>query len=160
IALDVSVSMLATDIAPSRFERAKSILASLLERLQGDRVGLVVFAGTANQRFPLTTDIEAARELIKGTVIKERGLAAGTGIGDGIRVAATSFQPDDGKRRGKMVLLVSDGEDLAGSPQDAVRSARDRGVQIWTLGLGTAAGSELAIPRATGTPQPRIDPAT
>jgi Ca-activated chloride channel family protein len=159
IALDVSVSMLATDVAPNRFERAKEVLSALLDRLQGDRVGLVVFAGTAMRRFPLSTDITAARELIRSTAIKEGGLGAGTGIGDAVRVAATSFPADD-QTRSKVIVLVSDGEDLAGAPQDAVRTARDRGVIIYTLGVGTEEGGAIVIPRPTGTPERRVDPAT
>jgi Ca-activated chloride channel family protein len=159
IVLDVSASMLATDIEPNRFERAKAILTALLGRLQGDRVGLTVFAGTAGLRFPLTVDTTAARELIRSTAIKEGGLAAGTGIGDGIRVGATSFPPEE-QTRSKLILLVSDGEDLTGSPQDAVRTARDRGVTVYTMGIGTEVGGTIAVPRPGGRTEQRIDPTT
>ena len=159
IALDVSISMLATDVQPNRFEHSKVMLSGLLDRLQGDRVGLVVFAGTAGMRFPLSTDINAARELIRSTAIKEGGLAAGTGIGDAIRVAATSFPPED-ETRSKVVLVITDGEDTTGSPQDAVRTARDRGVIVHTIGVGTGGGGAIVIPRPTGTPVQQIDRAT
>lgn len=159
IVLDVSVSMLATDVEPNRLARAKAILNSLLDRLQGDRVGLVVFAGTAGLRFPVSTDIAAARELIHSTTIKEGGLAAGTGIGDAIRVAATSFPPSD-QARSKVMLIISDGEDLAGSPQDAVRTALDRGVLVYTMAIGTEQGGTIVVPRPTGTPEQRVDRTT
>ncbi len=164
IALDVSLSMLATDVSPNRFDHTKAILGGLLDRLQGDRVGLVVFAGTAALRMPLTTDMGVARELIQSAAIKEGGLAAGTGIGDAIRVGVTSFPTDD-HTRGKVLLIVSDGEDLAGSPQDAVRSARDRGILVYTMGVGTDAGGAIVIPRTRGTtdrrtPEPAATAAT
>jgi Ca-activated chloride channel family protein len=159
VTLDVSVSMLTADVTPNRFDRAKAILGSLLDRLPGDRVGLVVFAGNATLRIPLTSDIEAARAVIQSTTIKEGGLSAGTGIGDGIRVAATSFPTEDAARS-KVMLVVSDGEDLSGSPLDAVRTARDKGVTVYTLGVGTAAGGEVVVPGSGGTPTPRIDPST
>lgn len=148
IALDVSLSMLATDVAPNRFERAKVTLNSLLDRLQGDRVGLVVFAGTAGLRFPLTTDVAAARELIRSATIKEGGLAAGTGIGDAIRVAVESFPATD-ETRSRVLLIVTDGEDTAGAPQEAVRRARDRGIIVSTMGIGTEAGGAIVVPRPT-----------
>lgn len=159
IALDVSISMLTPDVEPNRFDRAKAILGGLLDRLQGDRVGLVVFAGTAGVRFPLTIDTPAARELIQSAAIKEGGLAAGTGIGDGIRVAAGAF-PQGDQTRSKVLLIVSDGEDLGGSPQDAVRMARDRGITISTLGIGTEAGGPVTRPNPAGTPgrRPTAEP--
>jgi Ca-activated chloride channel family protein len=159
IVLDVSASMLATDIEPNRFERTKGILTGLVDRLQGDRVGLTVFAGTAGLRFPLTSDMTAVRELIRSTAIKEGNLAAGTGVGDGIRVGVTSFPPED-KTRSKVLLLVSDGEDLAGAPLDAVRTARERDVTVYTMGIGTEAGGTIVVPRQGGRPEQRIDPTT
>jgi Ca-activated chloride channel family protein len=159
IALDVSASMLATDIEPNRFERSKAILTALVGRLQGDRVGLTVFAGTAALRFPLTVDTAAARELIRSAAIREGNLQAGTGVGDGIRVAAASFPPED-QTRSKVILLVSDGEDLAGAPLEAVKAARDRGIIIYTMGIGTDVGGSIVVPRPNGSPERRIDPST
>jgi Ca-activated chloride channel family protein len=160
VTLDVSASMLATDIAPSRFDRAKVVLSALLDRLQGDRVGLTVFAGSAELRFPLTTDVAAARQLINSTAIKEGGLSAGTGIGNGIRLAVDSFPADD-QTRGKVLVLVSDGEDLSGSPQDAIKGAVARGITVHTIGVGTAAGGPIVAPaRPNGTAVPRVDPET
>jgi Ca-activated chloride channel family protein len=118
-----------------------------------------VFAGTAALRFPLTVDMTAARELIRSAAIKEGSLQAGTGVGDGIRVGATSFPPED-ETRSKVILLVSDGEDLAGSPLDAVKTARDRGIIIYTMGMGTEDGGSIVVPRANGTPERRIDQST
>ena len=159
IALDASASMLATDLQPNRLEHAKRLIGQLLDALQGDRVGLVTFAGNAVLRFPLTTDIEAARELVRSTAVREGNLRPGTGIGDALRVAGTSFGED--AARSKVIVLISDGEDLAGEALPAVRTPRDRDVRLYTVGLGTDEGSPLAVtdPR-TGRVQPRIDPQT
>ncbi len=159
IVLDVSASMLADDVPPNRLERAKVVLSALLDRLQGDRVGMVVFAGSAGLRLPLTTDIAAAREQIRTTTIKEGGLAAGTGIGDGIR-QATQFFPTENEARSKVMIVVSDGEDLTGAPQEAVTVARGRNVVLYTMGIGTEAGGTLIAPGRDGRAQPRVDPQT
>lgn len=161
IALDTSASMLATDVEPNRFEHAKLVISRLLDQLQGDRVGLVVFAGSATVRFPLTTDVGAARELIQGTAIREGNLRPGTGIGDALRTAATAFGED--AARSKLVVLISDGEDLAGDAQtqEGLRNLRDQGATLYTIGLGTEAGSQLAVPDPrTGQVRPRVDPTT
>ena len=159
IALDVSASMLATDVQPSRFEHAKVLVGQLLDRLQGDRVGLVAFAGSANLRFPLTTDIEAARELVQGTTIREGNLRPGTGIGEALKVSSTSFREDSARSR--LVVLISDGEDLGEGAVEAVRALRDRDVRLYTIGLGSEEGSTLLQPPdSRGRVTPRIDPST
>lgn len=160
IVLDVSASMLAADVEPNRFDRAKSVLNGLLDRLQGDRVGLVVFAGSANLRFPLTTDIAVARQLVRASVIKEGGLAAGTGIGDAVRLATASFATDS-RSQSKVIVIVSDGEDLTGSPADAVRDAREANILVHTIGIGTADGSTISVPaRGSNRTELRLDPRT
>src|SRR5207253_180091 len=103
--------------------------------------------------------LAAAQQLISGTAIKEGGLAPGTGIGDGIRLAVSSFPTDD-QTRSKVMVLVSDGEDLAGSPQDAVKNAVARGVIVHAIGVGTAAGGTIIAPQPAGTAAPRVDPQT
>lgn len=159
VALDVSASMVATDIPPNRFEHAKRLINELFDGLQGDRVGLVTFAGNAVLRFPLTTDIQAARELVKSTAIREGNLRPGTGIGDALRVAGEAFGQD--AARSKLIVLISDGEDLAGEAVEAVRIPRDRGVVVYTIGVGTEEGSTLTVPDPrTGRPQQRLDPQT
>lgn len=157
IALDVSQSMLAQDIQPNRFERAKTIISGVLDGLQGDRVGLIVFAGSANLRFPLTTDINAARELVKGTVIREGNLRPGTNISEPLKIAATSFREDADAQ--KAIFLISDGEDLGEGAVEAVRNLRDRDIRLYTVGLGTDQGSTLPAPDPrTGQVRTRTDP--
>ncbi len=157
VALDVSASMLATDVAPNRLERAKQLLSELLDQVQGDRVGLVEFAGSAALRFPLTTDLTVARDLIRGATIREGGLAPGTGLGEALRLAVSSFPPD-GPARSRLIVLVTDGEDLAGSPLEAAALARERGIAVYTVGIGTAAGGPIVRPSPAPRPAPRQDP--
>jgi Ca-activated chloride channel family protein len=110
-------------------------------------------------RFPLTTDIEAARELVRSTAIREGNLRPGTGIGDALKVAGTAF--GEGSARSKVIVLLSDGEDLAGEAVEAVRIPRDRGALVYTVGIGTEEGSTLPVPEPrTGRTQPRLDPQT
>lgn len=159
VVMDVSASMLATDVEPNRLERAKTSLGALLDRLQGDRVGMVVFAGSAGLKFPLTTDAAAAREQIRTTSIREGALDPGTGIGEGIR-RGVEFLPKDDPARARVLIIVSDGEDLAGNPAEAVRVAHDGGAIVYTLGVGTEAGGQIIAPGRSGTPTPRLDPTT
>lgn len=159
VALDVSASMLATDVTPNRLEHAKLLIGQLLDGLQGDRVGLTVFAGSAVLRFPLTTDIDSARSLTNGVAIREGNLKPGTGIGDALRVSAAAFGPD--AARSKLIVLISDGEDLAGAAPSAVELPKSKGVTLFTIGLGTEEGAPLIVPDPRGgRPQPRLDPST
>jgi Ca-activated chloride channel homolog len=158
VVLDTSASMLATDIEPNRFEHAKVLINQLFDGLQGDRVGLVVFAGNAIVRFPLTTDIEAARALVGTTAIREGNLRPGTGLAEALNVAAGSFREDE-SARSKVIVLISDGEDLGDGAVDAVRAVRDRDIRLYTVGLGTGEGSPLTTTdQRTGQVRPRIDP--
>ena len=159
IALDASLSMLAEDVQPNRFERGKVVATALLDRLYGDRVGVVAFAGSAKVRFPLTTDMTAARQLVPTIAIKEGGLEPSTGLADGIREAISLF-PNDGPPRGRAVVLISDGEDLAGSPLDGALAAQERGVVLHTIGIGGDAYAPIFLPGMGGRRQPLIDPTT
>jgi Ca-activated chloride channel family protein len=147
-------------VEPNRFGHAKQLVGQLMDGLQGDRVGLVTFAGNAVLRFPLTTDIEAARDLTRGTAIREGNLRPGTGIGEALKVAAQSFREDSANSR--IVVLISDGEDLGEGAVEAVRALRDADVRLYTIGLGTEAGSTLPAPdpRNPAVVRPRIDPTT
>jgi Ca-activated chloride channel family protein len=130
----------------------------LFDGLQGDRVGLVVFAGNAIVRFPLTTDIEAARALVGTTAIREGNLRPGTGLADALNVAAGSFREEE-SARSKVIVLISDGEDLGEGAVEAVRAVRDRDIRLYTVGLGTGEGSPLTTTdQRTGQVRPRIDP--
>ena len=132
--LDVSRSMLAEDLAPNRLERAKLAILDCIERLRGDRVGLVAFAGTAAVKCPLTLDYGFFRTMLEG-ISTDSIARGGTQIGDAIRtVLADVF--DDREKRFKDIILITDGEDHDTFPIQAAEEAGTRGVRILAIGLG------------------------
>ncbi len=147
IALDVSLSMKAEDIRPSRLEKAKRDVSDLLRKLQGDRVGLVVFAGEAFVQFPLTADYSAA-DLFINAVDVDAVPVPGTMIGSAIEVALKSFRTDLPTQ--KAIVVVSDGENTEGDVAGAVEKARKAGVRVFTIGMGTPEGSPIPIYGANG----------
>ncbi|MGY8822333.1 MAG: VWA domain-containing protein [Candidatus Latescibacterota bacterium] len=137
LVLDVSRSMLAQDLKPSRLERAKQQIRELLDLLEGDRVGLVVFAGQAFVQCPLTLDygaVEMFLDVLGAGMIPVQG----TAIGDALRLATRCFDEEDDQH--KVIVLFTDGEDHVSDPLDAAETAADQGVHIFSIGLGTADG--------------------
>ncbi len=132
--LDVSRSMLAEDLAPNRLERAKLAIVDCIERLRGDRVGLVAFAGSAVVKCPLTLDYGFFRLMLEDTSPKSvsRG---GTMIGDAIRTTLDQVF-DDREKKFKDVILITDGEDHDSFAESAAEQAGQRGVRILAIGLG------------------------
>jgi Ca-activated chloride channel homolog len=148
VLLDVSKSMLAQDVAPNRLEHAKSDITDLLKRLQGDRVGLVVFAGAAIVKVPLTTDQGFFRSAL-AEVDTDSAPRGGSLIGDAIRKALVSMpvQPD----RDQVLVLITDGEDHDSFPEEAAKQAAERKVKIITVGLGDPReGSRIPVRDAQG----------
>lgn len=142
VVLDVSLSMAAEDVKPNRLERAKQEIASLLGQLEGDRIGLVVFAGSGTLRIPLTTDTDAARLLLETTVINSAPLS-GTELAQGIRLATGVLKQSETKNR--YILLITDGENQQGNALDAAAEAREEGMAIYTLGVGTRQGGPIPV---------------
>lgn len=140
-ALDASMSMLAEDIQPSRLERAKFEIATFTENLGGDRVGLVLFAGSSYTACPLTHDYEAFTSFVN---VVEPSLmnTPGTRIGDAVRVAIQSFVNES---RSRVLVLITDGEDHGSYPAAAAREAARSGVRIFTVGIGSSSGVPLPI---------------
>ena len=142
VALDVSRSMLAEDVRPNRLERAKYQIRELLEVLEGDRVGLVVFAGQAFVQCPLTLDygaIDMFLDIIDAGAIPVQG----TAIGDAVRVAARCFDEED--RKHKVIVLFTDGEDHVGEPVEAAEAAAGEGVRLFAVGMGTQTGELIPV---------------
>jgi len=140
ITLDVSRSMLARDVHPSRLQRAKADIQDLLRELRGDRVALLTFRGRAVQLCPLTTDY-AYLEQILDDVTVESAPRGETNIGDAIEKALAAFEIDEGAHRA--MILISDGEDLAGRAKSAAERAKAKGVVIFTVGLGDPKGATI-----------------
>lgn len=146
LVLDVSKSMLARDIKPSRLERAKQLLLRLTDKLENDRIGLVVFAGRAYLQMPLTTDHGAARMYIQ-QASPDIVPTQGTVIGEALKMANMAFNSKE--RKYKSILLLSDGEDHDPEAQDIARQLAKNGVMINTVGIGSPEGSPIVDP-ATG----------
>ncbi len=159
IAIDVSRSMEVSDVKPARLDAAKQAAKSLVAHLGGDRVGLVAFAGSATLRFPLTTDDSAARQVIDGLAIGDSGVRPGTDIAEAVATGRGAFTGD--KTRSKVIVLISDGEQLSGEDLAAAKAAADVGITLHTIGVGTSQGGEVAGPNPrTGQFERVIDPAT
>ena len=147
--VDVSRSMLAEDLAPNRLERAKLAILDVLPVLEGDRVALVAFAGSATLVCPLTRDYAFFRWAVE-SLSPSHGGGGGTLIGDAIRKVATDlFDPLE--RRYKDLILISDGEDQESFPVDAAAAAAEQGVRIIAIGLGDdQAGSRIPVVDSSG----------
>jgi len=142
IALDVSQSMLAEDIAPNRLERAKRFASELVEQLKGNRIGLIVFAGNAYLQMPLTTDYAAAQLFLK-TANTEMVPTQGTAIGEAIKLARKSM--DDADKSHKALLIITDGESHDEGATEAAEAAHEAGLLIFTIGVGTPQGSKIPV---------------
>ncbi|MEZ4519123.1 MAG: VWA domain-containing protein [Chloroflexota bacterium] len=147
VALDVSQSMLADDLTPSRLERAKLEIADLMKRLEGDEIGLVLFSGASFVQVPLTTDYSTALSYLDNAG-PDSISRPGTVIGDAIRTATEAF--DDHLASQKVLILMTDGEDVETDPLSAARDAAEQGVLIYTIGFGTPEGSQVPETNAFG----------
>ena len=147
VALDVSNSMRATDIKPSRMERARHKVADLLRMLKGDRVGLVAFAGTSFLHCPLTLDYKAA-EMFLATLDTDLIPVQGTALGHAIETSVHAFSPVE--RKSKALLLITDGEDHEGRVMKAIQLAKKEGVKIFVIGIGQGEGVPVPNPKGGG----------
>jgi Ca-activated chloride channel family protein len=137
IAIDTSRSMLATDVKPNRLERAKLAVLDLVRLLDGDRIGLVAFAGTAFLECPLTLDYAAFERSLQAVQV---GLIprGGTALARAIDTSLEGFEARQGKH--EALILITDGEDNEGGVEEAAKRAADRGVKIYSVGIGTSEG--------------------
>lgn len=140
IAVDVSRSMLAKDIQPNRLEKAKLELSSLIDHLKQDRIGIVAFAGEAFIQCPLTLDRSAVK-LFLNTLSPNLIPTPGTMIGSSIQVATQAFTEKE--KDYKVLVLITDGEDQGSNPMQAVKKAKEAGVRIFTIGIGTQDGGTV-----------------
>ncbi len=144
IALDVSNSMLAEDIQPDRLTRAKQAISRLVDNLDNDKIGLIVFAGDAYIQIPLTTDYISAKmflSAISPDIVPKQGTAIGAAISLGMR----SFTPGDGKS--KAIIIITDGENHEDDPVKEAEEASKAGIIIHTLGIGSTEGVPSPIMR-------------
>lgn len=142
ILLDVSLSMSAEDLKPNRLEQAKNEISSLIKKLDGDRIGLIIFAGEPYIQFPLTTDYSAAN-LFLSAVDFNSIPTPGTAIASAINMATKSF--DYSSKTQKVIIIITDGEDHEGDLDKSIDEANDKGILIYTIGMGSPTGSPIPI---------------
>lgn len=142
LAIDVSRSMLAEDFKPNRLERTKNAANRLVEQLDKDRVGMIVFAGDAFIQLPITSDFVSAKSFISG-ISTDIVPVQGTSISKAIDLAALSFSEQSHKSRA--IILVSDGESHDDDPIVAAQAAKDKGIIIYTVGIGTPEGAPISV---------------
>ncbi len=142
IALDISNSMLAQDVQPSRLEKAKRLVAQLVDKMENDKVGMIVFAGDAFTQLPITSDYISAKmflESINPSLISKQG----TAIGAAINLATRSFTPQEGV--GRAVIVITDGENHEGGAVEATKAAAEKGIQVSVLGVGMPDGAPIPV---------------
>ncbi len=147
IAIDTSKSMLAEDVKPNRLERSKLAVKDLIHKLQGDRIGLIAFAGSAFLQCPLTVDYSgfmlSLDDLNVNTLPK-----GGTSLSDAIRVALDSYE--GGKKKYKALVIITDGEDHEGNAAEWAEKAKEQGIKIFTIGIGTREGELIPVTDESG----------
>ncbi len=142
VALDISNSMLAQDVAPSRLEKSKKLISRLVETFNNDKVALIVFAGEAFTQLPITSDYVSAKMFLE-TISPSLISTQGTDIRAAINLAMKSFTPNDGV--GRAIVLITDGENHEGGAIEAAQEAAKKGIHVFVLGVGSPDGSPIPV---------------
>ena len=141
IAIDVSRSMDATDIQPSRLDRSRQSISRLIDELSGDRIGIIVFAGKAYTQLPITTDYSAAKMYLS-TLSSDMVPTQGTSIGSAIELAMESF---DDNEHSKSIIVITDGETHDEHALEKAEEAAEKGITVHTIGMGLPEGAPIPI---------------
>lgn len=142
IALDISNSMLAEDVTPSRLDKSKKLISRLVDTFNNDKVGLIVFAGDAFTQLPITSDYVSAKMFLE-TINPSLITTQGTDIGAAIRLAMKSFTPQEGV--GRAIIVITDGENHEGGAVEAAKAAAEKGIQVSVLGVGMPEGAPIPV---------------
>jgi Ca-activated chloride channel family protein len=142
IAMDVSNSMLAEDVAPSRLDRSKMMVENLVDNFSNDKIGLIVFAGDAFIQLPITSDYVSAKMFLS-SISPSMIATQGTDIAAAIRMATHSFTQTEGI--GKAIIVITDGENHEGGVLEAASEAKDRGMRVYVLGVGSPKGAPIPV---------------
>ena len=142
VVLDVSLSMAAEDVKPSRLEHAKQQVLTLIDRLQGDRIGVIIFAGASALRVPLTLDYDAAKAVVR-TIQQDSAPVPGSAVAEGVGTALRSLRTSTASTR--TVLLITDGEDLGSAIPAAIAEANAQEIAVHAVGVGTPQGSPIPV---------------
>ena len=143
IAMDISNSMLAEDIVPSRLDRSKMMVENLVDHFTNDKIGLIVFAGDAFVQLPITSDYVSAKMFLS-SIDPSMMATQGTDIARAIDMASHSFTQEEGI--GKAIIVITDGEDHEGGALEAAEAAKKAGMRVYVLGVGSTQGSPIPIP--------------
>ena len=144
VALDISNSMLAEDVAPNRLDRAKQMLSKMIDNMVDDKVGLVVFAGDAFTQLPITCDYVSAKMFLN-TITPNLIPTQGTAIGAALQTAITSFGSQESDA-GRAIILITDGENHEDDAITAAKKAQELGVQVFVIGIGKPEGAPIPKP--------------
>jgi len=142
VCLDVSNSMLAEDYSPNRLERAKLAISRLVDKLDGDRIGLIVFAGESFVQLPITTDYVSAK-MFMNSISTESVPVQGTAVGDAISTAIRSFSAQSEKSRA--IIVITDGENHEDDPVSVAKQAAEMGITVFTIGIGSPEGKPIPM---------------
>lgn len=142
IALDISNSMLAQDVAPSRLEKSKMMVENLVDNFTNDKIGLVVFAGDAFVQLPITSDYVSAKMFLQ-SIDPSLISTQGTDLARAINLAASSFTQQQGV--GRAIILITDGEDHEGGAEEAAKAAKKKGINVFILGIGSTKGAPIPV---------------
>lgn len=142
IALDISNSMLAQDVVPSRLEKSKMLVENLVEKFTNDKIGLVVFAGDAFVQLPITNDYVSAKMFLQ-SIDPSMISAQGTDIAHAIKLSMSSFTKQE--KIGRAIIIITDGEDHEGGAIEAAKEARKRGINVFILGIGSTKGAPIPV---------------
>lgn len=142
VALDISNSMLAQDVTPSRLEKSKKLVSRLVETFNNDKVAMIVFAGEAFTQLPITSDYISAKMFLE-TISPSLITTQGTDIRGAIDLAMKSFTPNEGV--GRAIVLITDGENHEGGALEAAQQAAEKGVRVFVLGVGSPDGSPIPV---------------
>ena len=143
IAMDISNSMMAEDITPSRLDRSKMMVENLVDHFTNDKIGLIVFAGDAFVQLPITSDYVSAKMFLS-SIDPSMMATQGTDVARAIDMAAHSFTQEEGI--GKAIIVITDGEDHEGGALEAAKAAKEAGMRVYVLGVGSTKGSPIPIP--------------
>ncbi len=141
-AMDVSKSMLAEDVAPSRFEKSKQIVSQIINQLGSDRIGIVAYAASAFPVLPITTDYSSAKMFLQ-SMNTDIVSSQGTSLDEAIQLSATYF--DQKSKTSKLLILISDGEDHSEGAEEAAEEANKAGLKIISIGIGTQKGGPIPL---------------
>lgn len=147
LALDVSNSMMAEDIAPNRLERAKQSISSLVSKMKDDKIGLIIFAGDAYTQLPITADYTSAKMFLSN-ISPDIVSKQGTAIGEAIDLGIKSFTQNE--ESSKVIVVISDGENHEGDAIEAAQRAAEKGILVYTIGMGSARGALIPDKRRGG----------